>query len=301
MKLLVFIIVYPIVWILSILPMRILYTISDVFFFINYYIIGYRVKVVENNLQLAFPEKGYPEIKVLAKKSLHHFFDFIVETIKTFTISGKQVQKRMNYKNIEVLKELEKENKSFILTGSHYGNWEWMLYLAKRTNFIPVGAYTKISNKYFEKVIKRSRCRFGGIFVRTSDIIQTIVDNKKDNKLALYALLSDQSPMLHKTHYWANFFNIKVPVITGAEMLAKKHDLNIVNFTVTRKKRGYYDIEFQIITTDAKKYGNYELTDKYLQITEEHIRKQPEFYLWTHKRFKHKDKFKQWQESRKSL
>ncbi|WGH75499.1 lysophospholipid acyltransferase family protein [Tenacibaculum tangerinum] len=249
---------------------------------------------------MAFPEKSDTEIKLLTKKSLHHFFDFMVETVKTFTISKKEIQKRFVYTNVELLQELEKSGKSIILMGAHYGNWEWTIHLGQLINYKPYAAYTKIRNSYFEKIIKSSRSKFGGRFIRTSDTIKTIAKNKQDNLLSLYALLGDQSPQLHKTHYWGHFFNMHVPVITGPEMLAKKYDFNVVYFDVSVVKRGYYEATFKLITQTPLEYENYEITDIFLKMTEAHIRKNPEYYLWTHKRFKHKDKYEQWKENRKA-
>ncbi|WP_369048668.1 lysophospholipid acyltransferase family protein [Tenacibaculum sp. UWU-22] len=290
MQFLSYIIVYPLIWLISILPFRILYGLSDLFFILLYYVIGYRKKVVYANLKLAFPEKSEEELKKLTKKTLHHFTDFIFESIKTFTISKNAIKKRYKYKNIEVLTALEKENRGVIFTGIHYANWEWVIYLAQLTTLLPVGVYTKVENKYYEKMIKSSRTKFGAVLRRTSDTIKGIITDKKNKINGLYFMLSDQSPQLDKAKYWTTFFGVEVPVIVGPEMLAKKHNFIVVNFTVFRVKRGFYEVELETITTEPKKFNDFEITDIYLKKAEEHIRKQPEFYLWTHKRFKHKDK-----------
>lgn len=299
MKFLIFIIVYPLIWIISKLPFRVLYFLSDFFFLIVYYIVGYRKKIVFDNLKTAFPNKSNEELNTLTKKALRHFTDFIFETIKTFTISEKEIKKRFKYKNLKVLTDLEKEKRSVILMGAHYGNWEWIIYLSKLTSFLPIAAYTKIGNSYFEKVIKSSREKFGAIFVKTSNIITTIERNKKENKPAIYGFLSDQSPQLHKAYYWQNFLGAFVPVITGAEVLSKKHDFIIVNYNVTRVKRGFYEIDFEVLTKTPRDFEDYQITDIYLKKTEENIKKQPEFYLWTHKRFKHKNRYNEWLDIKK--
>lgn len=294
MNFLIFALTYPFIWLLSRLPMRVLYLKSDISFFLLYYIVGYRKKVVLSNLKTAFPKKTNQELKAISKKFFKHFTDLIFESIKSFSISEKEIRKRYVYKNIEIFKELEKKNKSIVLMGSHYANWEWIICLNKFINFHPYGAYTKLQNPYFENKIKKSRTKFGAIFIKTKMITKTVEANKKAGRNSLYGLLSDQSPQLHKTHYWANFLGAKVPVITGSEMLAKKHDLIVLNYSATKIKRGYFEIEFELITDNAKEFKDYEITDKYLQITEKHIRKQPEFYLWSHNRFKHKNKYDEW-------
>lgn len=290
MNLLVYILVYPIIWILSILPFRILYFISDLFFILIYYIIGYRKKVVYNNLQLVFPEKSPKELKQIRKKFYSHFVDIFVEMIKSFTISKKTLDKHYTYTNANLLNELYKDGKSVILTGSHYANWEWILGLDPDIKYKTYGAFTKLNNPYLNSKILESRTRFGVNLIPTSKTISEIDFNKKNNIQAIYGLLSDQSPQLKKTFYWSHFLGVKVPIHTGTEMLAKKYDLNIVLFQTKKIKRGYYQTTFSLITNNATAYKNYELTDIFLEKVEKQIRAAPEFYFWTHNRFKHKNK-----------
>ncbi|WP_284041416.1 lipid A biosynthesis acyltransferase [Polaribacter sp. Z014] len=291
MHLIVFSLIYPFIWLFSKLPMRILYLISDGLYYLNYYIIGYRKKVVLENLRLAFPEKSEKEIIKISKGFLRHLSDFIVETIKTFTISEKEISKRIKYKNIDLLKEVAKNGKSISLVGIHQANWEWLTGLPlqiKKPHFY--AAYTKVENKYFEKVVKMSRSKFGGTLYRTTDTIRNIHRNFVNKKQGIYILLSDQSPIINKTHYWSEFMGIKVPIHTGAEALAKRYDMSFVYWTTRKIKRGYYEVEFELITENPKEYKDYQLTDKFLEITERNIRNQPEVYLWSHKRFKHRNK-----------
>ncbi|MCG1037739.1 lysophospholipid acyltransferase family protein [Polaribacter sargassicola] len=291
MHLIIFTLIYPFIWLISKLPMRVLYFFSDVFYILNYYIIGYRKKVVLNNLKLSFPDKSDQEIKKISKGFFKHLTDFIVESIKTFTISEKEISKRIKYKNIDLLENVAKNGKSIALVGIHQANWEWLTGLPlhiKNPDFY--AAYTKVENKHFEKVVKMSRSKFGGTLYRTSDTIRNLHRNFVNKKQGIYILLSDQSPLLSKTQYWANFMGVKVPVHTGAEALSKRYDMSFVYWTSRKIKRGYYEIEFELITENPKEYKNYELTDKFLEITERNIRNQPEVYLWSHKRFKHRNK-----------
>lgn len=300
MKLLIFIIVYPLIWILSILPMRLLYIISDIFRVLVFGVVGYRKRVVEQNLTSAFPNKSEQEIKSIAKKFYKHFVDLIFESIKSFTISKKEIEKRYVYNNIEIINKLTTEGKSIILTGSHQANWELSFGLPLKTNISCYGTYTKIQNPYFEKAIKSSRTKFGYDGVPTTQFNKELEKRVKNNLQSLYVLLSDQSPQLHKTRYWATFLNNWVPVHTGMEILAKKYDFAIVNMNVTKLKRGYYKATFSLITDTPKKFKDFEITDTYLKITEEHIKKQPEYYLWTHKRFKHSNKYQEWLQNKKA-
>jgi KDO2-lipid IV(A) lauroyltransferase len=290
MQFVIFAITYPFIWLLSRLPMRILYIKSDIFFFIVYYIIRYRKKVVLDNLKLSFPEKSNEELKLMSKKFFKHFMDLVMESIKAFSISEKQILKRYTYKNPELVNTLFKQGKSIALVGAHQANWEWSISLPLVLDQPITGAYTKLNNKYFEKAVRDSREKFGVIGVKTSETVKRMQYNVANKIQAAYILLSDQSPQPHKTFYWREFFNIKVPVHTGAEMLSKKFDLVVVNYVTKKVKRGYYETEFQLITDSPKEFENYQITDKYIDLTEKNILQQPELYLWSHKRYKHKDK-----------
>ncbi|HEY9168087.1 MAG TPA: lipid A biosynthesis acyltransferase [Lutibacter sp.] len=286
----VYILVYPLIWLISLLPFRILYGISDGVYLLIYYIIGYRKKVVFNNLKLAFPEKSDKEITEISKKFYRHFVDIFIEMIKSFTISKEELNKRYVYNNIDLLNELHKDGKSVILVFGHYANWEWIIGLTQFIEYKGYAAFTKINNKYFNRKILNSRQRFGVQLKPTSKIIQEIDRNHKKNIQAIYGLLSDQSPQLSKTFYWNAFLGVKVPIHTGAEMLAKKYDLNIAFVNIEKVKRGFYESTFSLITNDAPKHPDFELTNFYLEKTENQIRTRPEYYFWTHKRFKHKEK-----------
>lgn len=280
--------------------MRLLYIISNFFRFFIFNVIGYRKKVIISNLKLAYPNKTNQEINTLSKKFFKHFIDLIFESIKSFTISEKEMRKRYVYKNVEVINTLVNEGRSIILTGSHHANWELSFGLPLYTNISCYGAYTKIQNPYFEKVIKSSRTKFGYDGVVTKLFNKKLEERVKNNIQSLYILLSDQSPQLHKTRYWSKFLNQRVPIHTGMEILAKKYNLAIVNMSVTKIKRGYYEADFKLITATPKETKDFEITDAYLKATEEHINKQPEYYLWTHKRFKHKDKYDEWLKNKKT-
>ena len=290
MNLLIYILTYPIIWFISILPFKVLYIISDGVYLLIYYIIGYRKKAVLDNLKLAFPNKPLNELIETRKKFYHHFVDMFLEMVKSFTISKEGVYKHYKYTNIDFFTELFKDGKSVVLVGPHYANWEWIMSLDSFVDYKGYAAYTKVNNKYFNKKTLKSREKFGTNLVPTSKIISEIIFNKKNNIQAMYGLLSDQSPQLKRTFYWRTFFGVKVPVHTGAEMLAKKYDLNVVYMNVQKIKRGFYETTFSLITNDATKYSDYELTDIFIDKVEAQVRKQPEYYFWTHKRFKHKDK-----------
>ena len=285
-----FYLAFPFVWLFSKLPFRIMYIISDGIFYIFFYIIGYRKKVVLENLKLAYPNTSKKELIVIQKKFFRHFVDTLIEAIKAITISEKSIIKRYKYKNIEVLDTLYEKGKSIILVGSHYGNWEWVVGMPLVSKIDCYTSYTKIQNKNFENLIKDSRSKFGMTCLKSTEIIKGILKNIKQNKQGLYLLVSDQSPKVQKNQYWTEFLNVKVPIFTGAEMISKKFDFAVVNVNTTKVKRGYYESEFELITENPKELEKNEITNTYLRLTEAHIYKEPAYYLWSHKRFKHKDK-----------
>ncbi len=291
MHFIVFILVYPFIWLISILPMRVLYIISDFFYVVVYHIVGYRKKDIYLNLKLSFPNKSDKELKLICKKFYSHFVDIFVEIIKSFTISEKELKKRYTFKNIELIKTLEKEGKSVMVMGSHYANWEWVFILNKHvTKFQGIAVYKKIANKFFDRKIRSSRGRFGTKLVSTKKTIDLIADNKKNKVLALYGFLNDQSPKATKAKYWSDFMGIKVPMQTGSEFLAKQHNLTVLMVKTKKIKRGYYSTEIILLADNPTDYKDYEITDLFTRELEKQIREKPEHYFWSHKRFKHREK-----------
>ena len=296
MQRLIFYFTFPFLWILSRLPIQILYLISSFFYILLYYVFGYRKQVVEQNLSYALPEKSEKERKNITRKFYKHFTDIFIESLKSFSISEKEVLKRYKYKNPELVNKYAKEGRSIILVGAHLSNWEWSFSLPLVLDLKIFGAYNKLRNETYENVLKDNREKFGVVGVKTSDTISKMLSNFKNNIQGAYILLSDQSPMIEKTFYWSNFFGVKVPVHTGAEMISKKFNLVVINYKTKKIKRGYYETEFELITETPNKFDNFEITEKYLRITEKNIKEQPENYLWSHKRFKHQNRYDEWKE-----
>ncbi|MDP2089519.1 MAG: lysophospholipid acyltransferase family protein [Flavobacteriaceae bacterium] len=290
MYLISYIILYPIIMLMSRLPFWVIYCISDILYFFTYYIIGYRKKVVFDNLRLVFPEKSEKEITKIAKDSYLHFGDILMETIKAFSMSDREFAKRYRFLNLDIFEAQFKKNKSVAMIGSHYGNWEWFIHVAQYTSHTIYGTYNTIMNPYFDELIRKSRERFGGVLVPTNETIPTIIQNTENQKLSIYGLLSDQSPMVQKAIYWNKFMGVKVPIHTGAEVLAKKYNLAVVYFSVEQIKRGYYEITLKTLADDPSTFKNYEITDQFLKLVEEQIKRKPSLYFWTHRRWKHKDK-----------
>ncbi|KQO26135.1 lipid A biosynthesis acyltransferase [Flavobacterium sp. Leaf82] len=288
MQFLVYILAYPLLWLISILPFRLFYWLSDCVYFIVYHIIGYRTKVVRKNLALTLPHLTKEERKEVEKKFYQHMCDMFLEMIKTMSISPEEMQKRFTITNIEVLREYEKKGKSVVLVASHYASWEWLLTINKRIAFRGIGVYKKIANPYFDKLIRKIRSKYDAELVETRKTIPLMAQNQRDGILSLYGLASDQSPKLDRIFHSMKFMGIEVPVHTGAEMLAKKYDLSVIFVKVKKVARGYYEATIVPIADDPKEYDNFEITEKYLREVEKQIYEAPEYYLWTHKRWKHR-------------
>jgi Kdo2-lipid IVA lauroyltransferase/acyltransferase len=253
-----------------------------------YRIIKYRKRSVRQNLALALPYLSDIERTVVEKKFYRHLCDMFLEMIKTMSITEKEIQKRFIFTNIEVYQNLEKKQKSIVLMCAHYASYEWVISLNQKINYKGYAIYKKINNPYFDKLVKIIRAKFKANLITTKVTLPTIEENKKNNVLALYGFASDQSPKLSTTYHWANFMNIMVPVHTGAEMLAKKHDMNVVFLKTKKVKRGYYEASFEVLAENTTKIPDYEITDNFLKLVEDQIIEAPEFYFWTHNRWKHR-------------
>lgn len=288
MNLLVYIILYPLIWIISKSSFRLIYLFSDFLYLILYHVISYRKKLVRKNLALALPEKTFLERKIIEKKYYKHLSDLFLESFKSLNISEVDIKKRYRFKNIELLDELYKKKKNIILMGGHYASWEWFFIIDRLTDYRINAIYKKLSNKYFDSLIKKIRSKYNGNLISTKNTFKEILKNSKLKGLNIYGFASDQSPKKNKATYWNNFLNNFVPFHTGAEIIAKKYDMAVVYMNVEKVKRGYYLASFELITDKPKKYKDFKITEDFIKLLENQIFKAPEYYTWTHNRFKHR-------------
>ena len=288
MRFLLYLLVYPFLWCISMLPFRLLYLFSDFTYLIIYYAIGYRKKTVRENLALALPNLSDQERLVIEKKSFRHLCDMFLEMIKTMTISKKEISKRFVFTNLEVYKKLEEQDKSIAMMLAHYASYEWVISMNAYVTFSAFAIYKKIANPYFDKLVRNIRSRFKASLITTKETVPFIIRNNNNKKLSIYGFASDQSPKVASAFHWQKFMGIEVPVHTGAEMLSKKYNMNVIFLKVKKVKRGYYEASFEVLSENAKEVPNYEITDKFLKLVEQQIYEAPEYYLWTHKRWKHR-------------
>ncbi len=288
MQFLVYILAYPFLWLISILPFRIFYLLSDFVCFIIYRVVGYRKKVVRENLAMTLPHLNDAERKEIEKKFYHHMCDMFLETIKTMGISPAEMDKRFQITNLDLVKEYAVKEKSVILVASHYASYEWLLTMNTKIDFKGIAVYKTLANPYFDRLVRKIRSKYDTELIETKKAIPMMAQNQREGILSMYGLASDQSPKLDRIFHSMKFMGVEVPVHTGAEMLAKKYDLSVVMVKVKKIARGYYEATFLTIAENPQDFENFNITEKYLREVEKQIYEAPEYYLWTHKRWKHK-------------
>ena len=277
------------VWCLfSLLPLRIHYIISDFLFWLLYKVIGYRRRVVWKNLSASFPEKSQAELKDIERGFYHFLCDYFVETVKMMTISKKEIKRRIVYKGIKDLDEVIESGQSIALYLGHYCNWEWVtsmpLWVTPKVQCGQI--YHPLENKYFDKLLLRSRQRLDALCISMQDTLREVVRYKREGQPIMIGYISDQAPNWVNIHHWVDFLNQDTPVFTGTERIVKKMNHAVFYVDMRRIKRGYYEAEFKLMTRAPKELEDFKLTDMYFDMLEKSIRRAPEFWLWSHNRWK---------------
>jgi KDO2-lipid IV(A) lauroyltransferase len=274
-------------YIISLLPLFILYFISDILFFFIYYVIKYRRKVVYTNLKNSFPHKTEEELRKIEKKYFSYLGDLIIETIKMFSASPEFIYKRYTFKNTELLRKYEQQNQSFLFAVGHFGNWEWNAIVTPMvTKATPIIIYKPMNNKVFDDFFRKAREKSGAKLVSMKNSMRKIVELK--NQLTYTVFASDQTPLRRDHYHGLYFLNQPTAVFMGIEKISKSTGYPIVFGEISVIKRGYYSCEFISITENPKETQEFEITEKHVRILENNINKQPEYWLWSHKRWKFK-------------
>ena len=272
---------------LALLPLRCLYLISDLLFVLVRYVVRYRYKVVMENLRNSFPEKTEKEHRKIARKFYRFFCDLFIETIKALCISTPQIRRRIHYSNPEIFDDLYRKGKQVLFVTGHYGNWEWLATLEHSIPYHHATLYQPLENKIFDKFFYELRTRSGTEAIPTNGAIRAINRLIQEDRLTALCFLADQSPG-RDAHYWTTFLNQDTPVYLGVEKLAKRYNTAVVYYEIRRVKRGYYEVDVTLIAENAAETGEMEITDKHVQLLEQTIRRNPQYWLWSHRRWKHK-------------
>ncbi len=283
--------VYGLVWAFSLLPFCVLYILSDILFILIYKIARYRRRVIRRNLINSFPDKSKREIRRIERKFYRYFCDYLVESLKTMTMSEKQFRKRMIYKNPELVLPYLENGKNLFVYLSHYGNWEWVSYgfnaATPDKDFVMYPVYNPISNKIFDDLFLKLRSTKRIVPITQRLIMRTVVKLTKEKKGGIFPFIADQSPAPENIYYWTNFLNQETAPILGPEKIAKLADSPVVFIDIARVKRGYYTAEFILMTEHSKEMPEFELSEMYMHLLEKRIQKAPYYWLWTHRRWKY--------------
>ncbi len=275
-------------WIFHILPMRFNYILSDILYLVCYYIARYRRKIVRNNLKNSFPEKTEQEIKTIERKFYRHLCDTFIETLYYDRISFEESKRRVRYVNSELPNKYLDEGRPVVVYLGHYNNWEWFVNWSLSTKHRFYAIYKKLTNKAFERFYYNLRGRFGTIPLERADSFRTLMEDNQNGIPTFSAFIFDQTPRIKEIQYWTTFLNQDTAVVVGAEKVARKLNAVVIAAHPRKIKRGYYEVEFVLITEHAKDTVKFQITEKCTKFLEKIIKEKPEYWLWSHKRWKHK-------------
>jgi KDO2-lipid IV(A) lauroyltransferase len=267
------------------LPFRILYLLSDILYLLLFHVVKYRRKVVKQNLKNSFPEKSVADRLEIEKRFYKHLSDLIFESIKTISISPKSLKKRFVFSNLTELTKYFEKGKSVIAVSGHYGNWEWgPLATAYELKEKVLVVYKPLSDNRFEKLINTMRSRFGAILVPMKHTLRKIIEYNSEPHVLV--LIGDQTPPREESHYFINFLNQPTAIFLGVEKIAVRTNKPVIYFSINKIKRGYYECLIKPLVEVPNQTKEFEITNIHTQELENIIRNNPEYWLWSHKRWK---------------
>lgn len=281
-------VLYAVSYLHAMLPFSVLYVLADVLYFFLYYIVRYRRKLVRRNLTNSFPDKTVHEVTRIEKDFYRFLCDYYVETIKLLHISDEEAKKRMRFENAELLNDLTKDGNSCFMGLGHYANWEFVPSIGFYLNsgLAQGHIYKVLNNPDFDQLFLKIRSRFTPKSIEMSDALRTIVGHKQNGKAMVIGFITDQRPPRYYDQYWTIFLNQDTLTLTGMERIARQFGFAVVYLDMQRLKRGYYSGRFRLITTDASTEEEFAVTEKYMRMLEDTIKRDPAYWLWSHNRWK---------------
>lgn len=271
---------------LALLPLRILYVLSSGCYVFIYYCVRYRRKLVRTNLVRAYPQKSSDEIKIIERLFYRHFCDYIVETIKLLHISEEEMRRRLRFINMELVEQLCTDGKPLFLYLGHYGNWEYVtsitLWCDPRLSACQV--YHPLSGKAMDEVMLKLRSRFHTFGIPQDDTFRTLLRMKGEGRQAMLGVIADQRPSKKHHEVWTTFMRQPAALITGTERIGRRLDAHFLYGDVEVVRRGYYTLTVKEILPDEKE--DFSITRQYMRLLEQSIDRAPQYYLWTHNRWK---------------
>ena len=288
MKKVLYYITYTIIWLLSLLPLWVLYGLSNMIYVLVYYVVRYRRRLVFQNMSDSFPEKTAEEIHALERRFFHWFCDYLVESIKLLTISKEQLKRRMVFKGTDIVDGIVKDGQSCAVYLGHFCNWEWVtslpLWITPEAQCGQI--FHVLENSDYDRLFLKLRQRWGAVCIPMAETLRRIIKYKQKGRQVVIGYISDQVPFWNNIHHWVDFLHHDTPVLTGTERLARQTGHAVVYLDVSRPKRGFYEAEFRLITREPKQMADFAITDEYFRLLEASIRRAPEYWLWTHNRWK---------------
>lgn len=282
--------VYAWFWLNSLLPFWLLYRVSDFFCFFLYYVAGYRKKVVRENLKNSFPEKTRAELREIERRYYHYLADYMMESMKMMRLTKEEMLKRMKFRGIDLYLRLMEEHGGIVVAMPHYANFEWTLgmKILMKPEDVAVQVYKPLRNKYMDKMFRNIRSRFGGYNVAKHSAVRETVRLKRDGKKMVLALIADQAPSWSDVAYWTTFLNQDTDFMNGSERFAKLLNFPMMYCDIKKTKRGYCEATFELMSDKPKETADGELTEMFVRRVEQTILRDPAYWLWSHKRWKHK-------------
>lgn len=275
-------------YLISSLPMVLMYLLSDGIYILLFYITSYRRKVVQENLKNSFPHKSENELKQIEKAFYKHLSDLMIEGIKLFSISKSQIKKRVQIEINSDMIRWQQQNQPYIIALGHYGNWEWAGSAFALHSGITTGViYHPLSNSFFDWLMYRSRTRLGMYMISMRNTLRDMIAHKNEFRVMCFA--ADQTPTPDSAT-WITFLNQETAVFVGTEKMARKFNQPVVYATIHKINRGYYKIGFQTICEKPEDLASDEITRIHTYLLEKDINQNPQFWLWSHRRWKHKRK-----------
>lgn len=288
MKALGYYIFFAVNYLVTLLPLRVLYIFSDIFYVVIYYLIRYRRNIVAANLKNSFPEKSDAELKKIRRRFYRYLADLFVETLKATHMSPKQITRRFTVRDLTLVNRIYDEGRDIVAVCGHYNNWEWLSSVPLQTRYKTLTIYKPLKNIYFDHFITRLRTRYGVHASPMEHVYRDIINFRNNNIRTATAFIADQTPPRDNNPYWATFLNQETCFYRGPEKIAVKLDMPVFFVHIARRKRGYYELDMKLITEHPRDEAPDFITSRHASMLEEAIREKPEYWLWSHRRWKYK-------------
>ena len=273
------------------LPLGVLYVVADGLYYPLYYVARYRRRVVRTNIDNSFPDRSEAERRAIERGFYCHFCDYVVETIKLLHISDEEMMRRMRFVNTELIDRHVADGQSVFMMLGHYGNWEWVTSVTRWFKVqpeVPGQIYRPLSFKPADEFFLKLRVRFDSVCIRKKDTLRDILRYRLEDKRMVIGFIADQTPKHNNLEYWTRFLNQDTACLLGTEKIARKIDAAVVYLDIQKAGRGYYEGTFVEITADPASLEPNQITETYMRLMEQTILRAPQYWLWSHRRWKHR-------------